>query len=153
MSLQRKKALQRKTTLTNKRNYRMRHNTPKRSKVNRAVKKVHDAWLSAWRTCWWCRRVRPLHVHHISKRSRGGDFNHLANAFVACDECNSGPLDKSDRATMARALAIKFRYDPENFNLDLWREIHGPSEQRPDAENVAEASWAICSAVMRKETQ
>ena len=133
-----------------RRNANLRRNTPKRAKVNRAASKLHAAWLATYKHCWECGSTHGLHVHHISKRSRGGDWDHPANWYVACPTCNCGPLDKSDRATMARALARKRINDPENFDLDKWREIHGPSPERPTSDDVW---WAEGGLVLKGDLQ
>lgn len=93
--------------------YRMRHTLTERTN-----------WLAQWLRCWWCESNFKLTVHHISKRSHGGEWEQPANWFCACAVCNCGVLDWSDKATQAKALVLKRKHDPDNFDLAKWNEIH-----------------------------
>ena len=76
----------------------------------------------------------------MSKKSHGGEYDHPCNWFSACDPCNGGPLDKSDKDTQAKALALKRRFDYENYDLAKWNEIHSGRGKRLDEADIDRAS-------------
>ncbi len=112
----------------------------KKAKADKTIRPTLAKWLAQFDRCWWCGYRGKLTVHHMSKQSNGGDTHHLCNRFAACSRCNCGPLDKSDKATLAKSLALKAAYDPDNYDLDKWREIYQGSKNRPALSDVIAAS-------------
>ncbi len=118
----------------------MKQVSDKKKKADRIAKPLKDAWMEPFTFCWWCGSKYGLHIHHIAKRSNGGEYDQPCNWFCSCPTCNTGPLDKSDKPTIIKALLLKLKWDKPNFRFDLWHKIKSKGVNRPSHEEFWNAA-------------
>lgn len=71
---------------------------------------------------------RGLNIHEVQRRSHAAkSWWHPCNALLLCVPCHEGPF-----ATMPHVeqLAVKFRSDPEDYDLEVWLELFDPAYDR-----------------------
>lgn len=93
----------------------------KRSKKRRladasAAMDERRAWGQSFDFCWLCLRSEreiELHIHEIASRAQSSQCFDVRSLFRACRDCNCQDLDWLPEGLM---LALKRRYDPENYD-------------------------------------
>lgn len=105
----------------------MKHTSSKQAKRNRNAKQARADFVAEYGFCWACGSANDLCCHEMAK---GWSIRCLAFTrrycwFVACSDCNVGPLNDYSVWPLARQLAVKWQFDWQNFWLVAFNILRG----------------------------
>jgi hypothetical protein len=126
----------------------MKNYTTERRAFNAEVADPRALWLMRQPICWWC--VYPAQgVHEIGAAGlRRQMLDEPCCWAAACNRCNQNVVTDYSVWPVVRQLAVKLRWNPEDYNLARYNEVR---RRGPDAITQGQVLLALKTMLALEE--